>query len=59
MKIYKGNWIKYEGFYENDLKEGVGKIYFRHGYWRGNFKNGQPNGEGVYFCYQTNQSVRG
>jgi len=44
VKIFKGNWIKYEGYYVSDRREGVGKIYFKNGFWRGNFKSGQPNG---------------
>ncbi len=43
----------------NDKKEGAGKIYFRNGFWRGNFKKGQPNGEGIYTCYVNNTIVKG
>lgn len=59
MKIFKGNWVKYEGYYVNDKKEGAGKIYFKNGFWRGNFKRGQPNGEGIYTSYANNNIVKG
>ena len=42
-----------------DKKEGPGKIYFRKGDWRGNFKSGQPNGEGIYHSYITEKDVKG
>lgn len=57
--IYKGNWIKYEGYYTRDKREGAGKIYFKNGCWKGNFKNGQPNGDGLYQCYKTNKITKG
>ena len=44
VKMFKGNWIRYEGGYFEDHKQGAGKVYFRKGYWRGNFKEGQPHG---------------
>ena len=59
MKVFKGNWIKYEGEYVHDKKERVGKIYFKNGFWRGNFKGGQPNGEGIYTSYQQNRVTKG
>ena len=42
-----------------DRREGPGKIYFRKGHWRGNFKDGQPNGEGIYHSYITEKDTRG
>jgi len=59
VKIFKGNWVRYDGYYVDDKRSGAGKIYFRKGYWKGNFKNGQPNGEGVYHSYATNEETRG
>lgn len=53
VKIFRGNWIRYEGHYEKDKRSGAGKIFFRKGNWRGNFKNGQPNGEGIYTNYRS------
>jgi len=59
VRIFKGNWIKYEGRYREDQKHGPGKVYFRKGYWRGNFRNGQPNGEGIYHSYLTENETKG
>ena len=59
IKIYKGNWLKYEGYYVKDKKEGSGKMYFSKGFWRGNFKNNQPNGEGIFTSYSNNTSTKG
>ncbi len=59
VKLFKGNWIKYEGYYVNDKKEGAGKVYFKNGLWRGNFKRGHPNGEGIYTCYANNKAIKG
>ena len=59
VKVFQGNWIKYEGHYEKDRRSGAGKIFFRRGCWRGNFKNGQPNGEGIYHSYQQEKETKG
>ena len=53
IKIFKGNWIKYEGHFVDDKRSGPGRIYFRKGWWRGNFKDGQPHGEGIFHSYVT------
>jgi hypothetical protein len=31
-----------------DMKHGKGIIYFDNGWWEGNFKEGQPDSEGVW-----------
>jgi antitoxin component YwqK of YwqJK toxin-antitoxin module len=47
--MHKGSWLKYEGKFKNDKREGPGKAFFRKGKWIGNFKNGQPNGNGIWY----------
>lgn len=42
--MQRGNWLKYDGNYKNDKREGQGVVYFSKGKWTGNFKNNQPNG---------------
>lgn len=42
-----------------DKRNGAGKVFFRKGYWRGNFKNGQPNGEGSYYSYRDEKEIKG
>ncbi len=48
MRLHKGSWLKYEGRFKNDKREGPGKVFFKKGVWIGNFKDGQPNGHGVW-----------
>ena len=59
VKVWDKNWIKYEGSYHHDQRHGAGKIYFKNGTWRGNFENGQPNGQGIYLSYKNHQSTKG
>ena len=42
--MLNNNWTKYEGNYVKDVKHGPGVITFLNGYWKGNFKEGQPDG---------------
>ena len=43
------NKEKYEGDWENDMKNGFGKHYYTDGsYYEGNFQNGKRNGEGIF-----------
>jgi hypothetical protein len=58
VKVFS-NWIKYEGHYEQDKRSGAGKVFFRRGYWRGNFRNGQPHGEGVFHSYEKEKDIKG
>jgi hypothetical protein len=37
----------------------VGKIFFTKGFWKGNFKSGQPNGEGIYHSYKNGRQTLG
>jgi hypothetical protein len=48
VRMQRNNWVKYEGNFRNDKREGQGIVYFRGGRWMGNFKEGQPNGQGVF-----------
>lgn len=46
--MQRNNWLKYEGTFKNDRREGQGIVYFRNGKWMGNFRDGQPNGQGIF-----------
>ena len=46
--MFRGNWLRFEGFYERDLRTGPGKVIFRAGEWKGIFEKGQPHGEGIF-----------
>lgn len=42
-------WVKYEGNFSEDQKNGEGALYLSNGeYYRGQFKDDQPNGCGAY-----------
>ena len=43
-------WIKYEGTFSDDNKEGKGTLFLTNGEnFMGNFKNDAINGNGVYY----------
>ena len=48
VRMQKDNWQKYEGTFKEDKRDGQGIVYFKNGKWMGNFKGGQPNGEGIF-----------
>lgn len=48
ITITPDNWVKYDGEFVQDMRHGKGIIYFDNGWWEGNFKGGQPDGEGVW-----------
>ena len=42
-------WVKYEGYFQHDKKEGQGTFYLSNGEWfRGNFKGDLPEGVGIF-----------
>ena len=47
--VLNNNWTKYEGNYVRDVKHGPGVVTFLNGNWRGNFKEGQPDGQGEWW----------
>lgn len=54
--MQRNNWQKYEGSFVEDRRQGQGIVYFRSGKWMGNFKNGQPNGHGIFTDNHGNQT---
>jgi hypothetical protein len=46
----RNNWIKYEGSFHKDSKDGLGTIYLSNGdKFFGLFRNDRANGKGIYF----------
>ena len=42
-------WVKYEGYFQNDKREGQGTLYLTNGeQFRGNFVEDMPQGPGIY-----------
>jgi hypothetical protein len=42
-------WIKYEGYFQNDVKSGQGTLFLSNGEsFRGTFENDHPNGPGLF-----------
>lgn len=56
--MQKDNWLKYEGSFNEDKREGQGIVYFKTGKWMGNFRHGQPNGHGI-FITNADQKFKG
>jgi hypothetical protein len=54
--MQRNNWVKYEGNFKNDKREGQGIVYFKTGKWMGNFKEGQPNGQGIFIANNGSQT---
>jgi len=49
MEQLANEWIKYEGYFENDMKHGQGTLFMTNGeYFRGTFENDLPNGQGQF-----------
>lgn len=53
--MQRNNWLKYEGTFKKDKRDGQGIVYFRNGKWIGNFRDGQPNGQGIYVNHMGRQ----
>jgi hypothetical protein len=39
-----------------DKRSGVGTVTFRKGQWKGNFKENQPHGEGIFTSSKGNET---
>lgn len=51
-------WVKYEGFFSNDNKEGKGKLYLVNGErFEGHFHQDKVDGEGI--LYRDGSCVKG
>ena len=48
IEYYKNGNIKYDGYFINDIYDGIGKYYYENGeYYDGEFKNDLRNGKGI------------
>jgi hypothetical protein len=49
LELLNDEWIKYEGCFKDDVKEGQGTLYLSNGEsYRGEFENDQPHGKGQF-----------
>ena len=50
------NWLRFEGNFHNDLKNGPGKLYLSNGeYLSAEWLNDKVNGFGVFYCLNGEQ----
>merc|ERR1711915_439805 len=60
LQFLFSDWGKYDGEYNNDLKEGSGKYTFSNGDWYdGEWKSGVRHGHGVYVWKDKNEKYEG
>lgn len=49
LEKIKNEWVKYEGYFREDVKEGQGVLSISNGEcFRGQFENDQPHGRGEF-----------
>lgn len=61
LKVYKDNWLQYEGEMKNDYYHGEGTSYYRNGQiqYTGEWKKDEYHGKGSYYDEQGNLIYKG